>query len=96
MCSGDNKTVFEVPAVSFDGLCSAVRDKFDIPITEGFSLYFIPNKRDVNSRQYIASEVDLNNYLGLAGRPTVFVWYRDDPSLSPNSIIYPVDKKRKR
>ena len=86
MWAGENKAVFEVPAPSFEGLCSAVRDKFDIPISEAFSLSFIPNKRDVNSRQYIASDVDLNNFLGLAGRPTVFIWHRGDPSMSPNSI----------
>ena len=86
MWAGDNETVFKVPALSFEGLCSAVRDKFDIPISEAFSLYFIPNKRDVNSIQYIASDVDLNNLLGFAGRPTVFIWNRGDPSMSPNSI----------
>ena len=45
------------------------------------------NKRDENSRQYIANDADLNYFLDLAGRPTtVFVVYRGDPSLSPNSI----------
>ena len=46
------------------------------------------NERDENTRQYIANDADLNYFLGLAGRPTtVFVRYRDDPSLSPNLIL---------
>jgi hypothetical protein len=85
MWVGD-KTVFEVQATSFEVLCNEVRETFNIPIAETFSLYYIPNKRDVDSRSYIANDIDLNQFWGLAGRPTVFIWYRGDPSLSPNSI----------
>ena len=46
MWAGDNKTVLEVQAPSFDVLCSEVRATFaDIPISESFSCYAIPEQK---------------------------------------------------
>lgn len=51
-----------------------------------FCLYFIPDERDVNSRQYVSNDQQLDEYFEHAGNPTLYVWLKEDPYLSPASL----------
>jgi hypothetical protein len=80
------KTVYRLPAPSFDAFDAKVRSVFDFGVADKISFYYVADKTMVNSRKYISNDHDLNNFLLLAGKPTLFIWIRGDPSLSPGSL----------
>eukprot|EP00977_Amphora_coffeiformis_P025156 scaffold18458_cov99-Amphora_coffeaeformis.AAC.1 len=51
------------------------------------SYYYIQDKTAVHPRKYISNDHDLEKFHFQAGnKPTIFVWQRGDPSLSPHSL----------
>jgi len=83
---GDDVTMYELPASTFDILFNNVLSKFALSDDQEISLYYITNKRDIGTRRYVSNDADLENFFALAGKPILFVWLRGDPSMSPNSI----------
>lgn len=79
-------TVFKLPAPSFAVLDAAVRRKYNFHEEEAISYYIIRQKRLVDSRKYISNDEELDDFFDLAGNPTIYVWLRGSPSLSPGSI----------
>ena len=81
-----DRTVYNLRAASFRVFDEQVRSKFSLPKDAEISYYIIPQKKDVDSRQYISNDDDLDGFFDLAGKPTIFVWPRGNPSLSPKSL----------
>ena len=83
--TGDRR-VFKLGARDIRTLKDEAKERFKIQEDEAYSLYFVPKKKDVRSRQKIEHDGDLDGFFRHAGPPTVFVWKRGDPDMSPASI----------
>ena len=83
--TGD-KTVYRLPAPSFVAFDAKVRSVFNFDDADKISFYYIADKTVVDSRKYVSNDHDINNFLLLAEKPTLFIWLRGDPSLSPGSL----------
>ena len=81
-----DRTIYNLRAASFRVFDEQVRSKFSLQKDAEISYYIIPQKKDVDSRQYISNDDDLDGFFDLAGKPTIFVWPRGNPSLSPSSL----------
>ena len=85
MWAGD-KTVYKLRARDISTLKDDVMVTFGIEENEAYSLYFVPRKKDVKSRRYIENDGAPDEVFRHAGPPTIFVWQRGDPDMSPASI----------
>ena len=86
MWTGD-PTVYDLKATSYQDFDKAVRAKYAfLDDEENISYYVIKQKRDVSSRAYISNDDELNDFFDLAGKPTIIIWPRGNPSLSPASL----------
>ena len=84
--TGSDRAIYRLDASSLPTLQLKVRRKYGITEEEELTLYCIPDERNVHSRKYVSNEKELDDYFELAGNPTMFVWRRGDPSLSPASL----------
>jgi hypothetical protein len=86
MWTGD-PTVYKLKATSFEDFDKAVKAKYThLDEEERISYYFIKNKRKVDSRTYLSNDAELEDFFDLAGKPTIYIWPRGSPSLSPDSL----------
>ena len=84
--TGNDRTLYLLGAPSFLSLNSNLRRKYAFDKDVEYCLYFIPDERDVNSRQYVSNDQQLDDYFEHGGNPTLYVWLKDDPYLSPASL----------
>jgi len=63
-----------------------VKRKYPCLEGEDVAYYYIKDKRDVKSRTYLSNDQELNDFFDLAGKPTIFIWPRGSPPLSPKSL----------
>lgn len=66
---------------------------FEFEDCDKISYYYVADKSAVRSRRYISNDRDLEKFHFLAEKPTIFVWQRGDPSLSPNSLPSEIEIK---
>ena len=83
-CHWNSKVAEHQPQV--DDLLNSELGCHEIQEDEAYSLYYVPKKKDVWSRQKIEHDGDLDGFCRHAGPPTVFVWKHGDPDMSPASI----------
>ena len=89
-----DKTVFSLPAPSFEAFDATVRSIFELDTDANISYYYTAIQSSVQSRKYISDDHDLKRFHFLAGKPTILVWIRgENPSLSPDSLPSEIEIK---
>ena len=89
------RTAYKLTATSFTVFDQEVKKKYPyLEEEEKVSYYFIKDKHDVNSRSYISNDDELNDFFDLAGKPTIYIWPRGSPSLSPDPLPSLVEIQR--